>query len=424
MSLIDTTSPGFQISVISVKNEPRIQKQDSNVLGQVLSRVSDVTPRILGFTFEDDEEKHDILKLKVDNSDLYYFLHPAWIKGNLIRFFFGYPGRVSKPRVHTIDAVSGFLTLEITAIQETGLVNTAKNRLFENMTRADVVRKIAQRGNEELQGVTSLDIDESGLADEGPRDWQQAKQSDWQFLQHLAEDPGYEVYVEGEVLHFHPRRFNGSPVRRYEYFYGIGDLIDFDIKEWRTTDRPSETVVESRDAIERQNRSAAGSNETTQRDTLGNQNTLVITRGTSGALKTENRLSGKTIDTSPDPDQGSITQQANTRYTRQEQGEIKASAKIIGDPFLDAKKIIEIVGISPLLSGKFYVTKVTHEISQSDGYVCNLDLLKNAVGQFPSSDPPSLNPSNAEENDKVVQDERGQVIVRDPVTGALRHEGR
>ena len=54
--------------------------------------------------------------------------------------------------------------------------------------------------------------------------------------------------------------------------------------------------------------------------------------------------------------------------------------KVVGDPTLHAKSIVEVRGISGLLSGKYYVTNVKHIISAS-GYVCDLKLTKDGAGR-------------------------------------------
>lgn len=418
----DAASPGFVVSVISVNPVLRIQgRNDPEALGQILDRVTDVTERVLGFTYEDSEKEHDILKLQVDNSDLYFLDNPAWVKGNLVRFFFGYPGRVFGPRLAVIDSFSGFLTLSITCTEQTSTANNVRCRVFKNLRRDEVVDALINDGA--FPGVNTLIINRAKLAGEKKRDWTQARQTDWQFIQRLAEDVGYEVYIEGNILHFHPPLLQTRPVRRLEYFFGLGDLIDFDIKDWKVTDRPAETRVASRDPVSRQNLSATGSDQNTERPTLGNQNTLVINRDseTGGLSRNQNRRqpAGSTVSPSPERDQATVTSQADSSFRRQEENELEAQATIIGDPFLPAKSVVEITGLSGQLSGKYYVTKHIHEITRDGGYKGKLELKKNAVAAIPTSNPPTLSQDKAVENDAAVPQDRLLVIERDPVTGRL-----
>lgn len=413
MAGYDRSSPGFIVSVISTAPELRIQgRPDERTLGQVLDRMTDVSERVLEFEYEDAEREHDVLKLKVDNSDLYFFDHPAWMKGNLVRFVFGYPGRVFGPRYAVVDSMRGFLTLEITCVEEAGLSNEAKTRLFENMTRAEVVRQLVTEGV--FQGVINVAIDETSLASEGPQDWQQSKQTDWQFLQRLAEKPGFEVFIEHDTLHFHKRLLNRAPIRRYDYFYGAGELVAFDISEYRTADRAGEVDVEGRDPIEREDLGSTGSNENTQRDTLGNQNTTVIERLRSGKL-----LIGKKIVTTPSTNKATVQAEADAHFRLSEQQEVEATATIIGDPLLPAKSVVEIQGISRTLSGNYYVTKHVHRINASEGYRGELHLLKNAMTAMPTSEPPTLDPAKAKENRQKPAAEPRLRFIRNEDTGVV-----
>jgi len=398
MTARDTSSPGFVITVIAANPELRIDgKTDPTTVGKILENMDDVNKRILSFTYEDDEKAHDVLKLKVDNQDMYFMEHPAWIKGNLVRFFFGYPGRIFGPKYVVIDSVQGFLELDITCVEDAALANISYVRKFENFSIEDVIRRlIVDRSFGPNITAYSIPKDDARLQEK--KTFSQSRQSDWQFLQRLAEPLGYEVYIEHEILFFKPRDFSARPDRSYEYWYGIGDLLSFDIKEWRAADRPAETVVVGRNPIERKTISATGSNTKTTRDTLGNQNSVSIRADRAGAL--QRRPAGKTVHTTPAKTQGEAKTEADSRYRKQEQKEVEASARIIGDPELRAKSIIKIVGISRQLSGLYYVKKHVHTIDRSNGYTGDLSLLRNAVTAIPTTTPPTTDPTKATENKK------------------------
>ncbi len=414
---VDRSSFGFSVIVIANSQEIRVSGHpDERTAGQVLDNMTEVSARVLKFQYEDSEREQDQLKLTVDNHDLYFFDHPAWEKGNLVRFLFGYPGAIFGPRYAIVDSMRGFLTLDIVCVEESALANEQKARKFENMTRCDVVRAIVGEGA--LQGVVNVDLDETSLADEKPQEWQQAGQTDWQFLLKLAEKPGYEVYIEDDTLHFHPRRLAKPPLRKLTYFYGDGDLMEFSVESLRTADRAAVTEVRGRDPIARTDVAAVGSNETTTRDVLGNQGSLVIERNrTTGTL-----VAGRKILTTADPEPNKVQDEADTHFRQSEQDEVEASATIVGDPYLPAKSVVQIEGVSRMLSGNYYVTKATHVMDGTTGYRTTLSLMKNALTAVPTSDPPTLDPSMAAENRQKVTDSRVKRIVRDPLTGSLRQE--
>lgn len=410
----DRSSPGFNITVVATQPVPRVRgRQDSR--GKILDRAEDVTQRVTRFSFEDNDRKHDVLSLRVDNHDLKFFDDPVWVKGNLVRFEFGYPGTIFGPRYHVIDGVKGARELEIVALEEASLLNKAKCRLFKSKTRLQVVEEIVRGGS--FLEVQNLDIERTKLRNEKPRDWQQAGITDWQFLQELAEGVNYEVYIEGDTLHFHPRRFDVEPRRRFDWFFGNGDLLDFQVTEMRTSDLPSRVMVAARDPVERKDAGAAGSDSDTERSSLGGQGFLELESGRVG------RIAGERVLTSPDPDPASNKLLADTHYERASQEQVKMVAKIIGDPFLPAKSLVQIEGISKLLSGKYYVESHTHVMASGEGYVGMLKLVRNAVSEVPVQEAPTLDKSKAAENLKEVATDRRAVVITDPVTGRLRQQG-
>jgi phage protein D len=412
----DGSSPIFFVVVSTSAPELRIAgRPDPATNGQVLEQMTPVNERAIEFSFEDCEREHDVLKLKLDNYDLSLFDHPAWVKGNTVKFLFGYPGRIRGPLYALVDSWKGALTLEVTSFEFLSLSNVMKDRLFENMTRTGVIRELVTEGS--FPGVTRVDIDESLTEDEGKRDWTQARQTDWQFVQRLAEDPAYECFIEGDTLHFHPRRLNTPPVRRYEYAYGSGQILDFEISDFRTIDRAAEVEVDGWDPDEREEVSSTGSDSTTPRDTLGNQGTLALTTLTADK-DTGGLIAGKKIVTTPESNPATVQNTADGHYRQGEQQEVKMTLKIVGDPLLKAKQVIEIVGLSNTLSGNYYIEKAVHTIDSS-GYVTELHLIRNALTSMPTSDPPSLDPTQANENRKTVPADPRLRIIADPVTGEL-----
>ncbi len=405
---MDVSSPGFVVSVIATNPEIRIEgKTDPKTLGKILDRMTDVTERVISFTYEDDEKEHDVLKLTVDNSDLYFFDHPAWVKGNLVKFLFGYPGRLFGPKYHVVDSVRGFHTLTITCVEDAALANKAKTRRW--FFPVGVILQQLVFSEQAFGQLTGLVVD--GSLPGNVVDVMQSKQTDWQFVQKLGEMfGGREVFISDNAFHFVTRQFGQRPRRSYEYWYGEGNVLSFDIKEWRTTDRPAETTVCGRDPLTRKTLRSTGSNTETERTSLGNQNSVSITADKAGAL--QRAPAGSTINTTAKTSQAEVKTEADARYRRQEQGEIKASMTIIGDPELPAKSVIKVAGISRQLSGLFYVQKITHKIDRS-GYESDLELLRNAVTAMPTTTPPTVDKIKAKENTKEPTGDRRPVIATD-----------
>lgn len=392
----DQSSPGYVVQVISNTNDLRIKgKLDKKKLGRIVRQIrsDDVTSRITSLEFEHTEKGFNRLRLMVDNHDLYFSDHPAWVKGNLIRFVIGYPDQVLGPKYVVIDSVRGHQELEITGVQEAALANQVKNRLFKNTTRPEIVKKIVAEGG--IPGVTKWKIDESGLSFEKPRGYQQAKQTNWQFLLRIAEKVGYEVFVEDDTLHFRPRDMGQRPIRKYQYYYGQGQLLEFNIEEYRVVDRAAEVDVRGRDPVSRKNISETGSDSKTSRTRLGSEANLtrkdssIVGQSVSGAFALGEVFAGKRptagskVVITPESSRDVVKMEADTHFKREEQQEIVATAVITGDPAIRPRSMVQIEGLGKTLSGLYYVTKHVHEFSSDSGYQGRLDLLKNAVRTLP-----------------------------------------
>ena len=117
----------------------------------------------------------------------------------------------------------------------------------------------------------------------------------------------------------------------------------------------------------------------------------------------------------------SIQQEADTRFRTAERTTIKLSMQVVGDPTLRAKSLVEVRGISPLLSGLYYVTEVKHQISGA-GYVCDLALTRDGLGTQPTS---NVALQGGQRNRSVpVASQVREVEIVDPETGATKLEYR
>ena len=87
---------------------------------------------------------------------------------------------------------------------------------------------------------------------------------------------------------------------------------------------------------------------------------------------------------------------------------------------MHAKSIVEVRGVSGLLSGKYYVTDVKHVISSS-GYTCDLKLTRDGSGrrarQVAREQRGERNTSRPRRDGELTQ-----VEAVDPETGATRIE--
>ena len=98
--------------------------------------------------------------------------------------------------------------------------------------------------------------------------------------------------------------------------------------------------------------------------------------------------------------------------------------QVVGDPTLRAKEVVEIRGISGLLSGRYFVNEVKHTISSS-GYVCDLKLTRDATGTRRAATQ-QAQPQGGQPN-RIAANTGGPltaVPVTDPATGRIHVEYR
>jgi hypothetical protein len=120
------------------------------------------------------------------------------------------------------------------------------------------------------------------------------------------------------------------------------------------------------------------SSEERKRSTLADVIEVVDPKtGTTSVLK---RNATATVAPTSAPTKNASNREANARFVRAEREAVKLSLQVVGDPTIAAKTVVEVRGISPLLSGKYYITEAKHSVSSS-GYVCDLKLKRDGKGK-------------------------------------------
>ena len=120
------------------------------------------------------------------------------------------------------------------------------------------------------------------------------------------------------------------------------------------------------------------------------------------------------------------TRESAARFRRAERGTVKLSMQVVGDPTLRAKAIVEVRGISSLLSGKYHVTEAKHVISSS-GYLVELKLTRDGTGQRRQASPRAQGQSQGGQPNRSVPATGGamtELEVVDPERGGTHVEYR
>jgi len=368
-AVLDRSAPGVRVSIVP---------DEHAVAGERL----DLAGRILGFTFEDAERRADKATLTLDNHDLSLFDRDELVGGQLLEVSWGYPGHMSRPRRVAVRKLKGFSTLTIEGRALSTLMDReAHTRTWIGVTRSAVARAVAEEHGYEGAFVDVDDTEEvfDTIA--------QTAETDARFLRRLAAREEFEFYVDDGGLHFHERRQSAAPTHVFTWYadQGRGDLLDVSV-ESDLTRRVARVTVRGRDPIERSTIEESANNESTDRDTLG-EVPLVIDRidGETGATRTETtpvleRNATETVRPTSAATAAQARREARARFRRAERASVRLSLKVVGDPTLNAKSIVEVRGISAALSGLYYVTSVKHSIASS-GYTCELKATRDGTGR-------------------------------------------
>jgi phage protein D len=360
-AIIDRSAPGVRITLLA---DERAASGEPLDLGQ----------RIIGFTFEDAERKADKLSLQLDNFDLSLFDREDLMGGATLEVSWGYPGNMSVPRRVVVKKLKGFNTLTIEGQATSSLMNReAKTRNWENITRSEVARQIAEEHGHEGEFVDVEDSEEVFDV------INQSGETDARFLRRLASREEFEFYVDAGGFHFHERRQNAAPTHIFTWYAdpGRGDVISINV-ESDLVKRAGRTTVRGRDPMRRATIDSSTSNETADRSTLAE--VVEVVDPETGATSLETRNATASVHPTAASNEGRARRESAARFRRAERSTIKLSMRVVGDPTLHAKSIVEVRGVSGLLSGKYYVTDVKHVISSS-GYTCDLKLTRDGSGR-------------------------------------------
>ena len=145
----DRSAPGVRITLLPDENAGS---------GEPLN----LGDRLIGFTFEDAERKADKVSLQLDNFDLALFDREDLMGGAVLEVSWGYPGNMSVPRRVVIKKLKGFSTLTAEGQALSALMNReSKTRNWENVTRAEVARELAEEHGYEGQFIDVDDTEET-----------------------------------------------------------------------------------------------------------------------------------------------------------------------------------------------------------------------------------------------------------------------
>lgn len=351
--------------------------------GQTEPLPTDLRDRVISLSFADKARGADELSLKLANTDLSLFDDPRLAEGNKLIVQWGYPHEMRQPIETRIKEVKGWSTLDIkcAGARELDFIAVERARTWQNSTITEVAQEIARE-----IGFTQddqLDVDEGDFSVryEGIS---QAGESDYAFLQRLADSEDMVFRVSGNKFHFHPPRLDDTPQITLTYFDSQdGQIIGEPQLEKGTLGIPGQVTRRGHSTREREGTEGEGSNATdTNRVQLGDMITVRNPETHTWLQRSATRADIQNLQSqsSSGPSAAGTDEQAETNargnFRRGERQTIELTMTIVGMPNLRADSTIRFEGGGQKLTGNYYVEEVGHEVS--GGYTCKLKLKRNA----------------------------------------------
>lgn len=342
------------------------------------------------FEYIEDEKNVDQLHLTMVNEGLYYTDSSLFVEGLQFQVRWGYPGDFSDMRTATIVKAaadfpqSGIPTIELVAFDLRRNMNrgsAAKN--WGKVQSSDIAKAIANKYN--------FDYDIEFSYDARPQDRiQTVNDTDLHYLMSLASVLNWDCYLDGNVLHFHHKRYEAAPVLSFTYYTdSLGTMLSF--RPEVNLNKPPAAGASGVDTATQKPTSKAGKNATqlgfydisTEQNKKFNASVTGISYENSPLLKPSAETAANVINAHADAVKQRIDMQA-----------VKAAGLFVGTPRLRARSIITLNGVGQLYSGNWRVASVRHTIlPQGAVYTCQVGLTRNGLSQG-DINAPANNPNN------------------------------
>lgn len=338
----------------------------------------------LSLQFTDEETKKDKLELVVDNFFLTQIDSPLWKKGNKIEARWGYVGLLTPLRTFTITKVTGSIKLKVEAeAEDIQLDREEKTRVFENQKVSDVARQLAEEagfGQSAVQFIEDTEIVREQISQLG--------ETDYVFLKRLALQQLWDFYIDFDGWHFHPRRTDQKPLRRFIYYAdpGQGDIIGPPEFGDMAKAKPAKIVLRGRDPITKEDFEVVGDNTTAGgRTALGQvmENPGPDDAAAAGDANAKENATVQVYHTTAKTREEAL-RKAIALYRRVQLNAVPLELPVVGDPRMIAKSTVLVENIGPTTSGLYYVKRVVHAVSGST-FTLKLSLTSDGKAAFTSS---------------------------------------
>ena len=224
-----------------------------------------------------------------------------------------------------------------------------KSRSFKNMTDSDIAQKIASEVS------LSADVESTSTTHDYLL---QYNQTNWEFLQERAARVGYELFVDDRTLHFRKPR-NGQD-QGPQLALG-NELVNVRVKV-SSAFQVDEVSVQSWDVKSKQPIVGTSTNGKMAPRTGISQSGGTLAKSSFGSAK-------HYIVDRPVSSQSEAKEIAKAVYDELDGSFVEANGSATGDPKIKPGATVELKGIGQRLSGNYYVTAATHQMSAQTSYM-------------------------------------------------------
>ncbi|MBI2930625.1 MAG: phage late control D family protein [Planctomycetes bacterium] len=333
-----------------------------------------ITDDVLSVSVEDHVEDADACTFEFTNRRGEWLDHPLFERGNLVEVFLGYGTDLDKLFDGTITVVAphfpedGVPTVTITAYDKSYRMRKKGDvdEVFPDMTYNDIVRTVAKKyAFKESQIETSDETPKRGYV-------AQESEDDWHFLTNLADEIGFEVFVESGRLVF--RSGKRKPSLISGTFRYRENLRSFE-PELSVEKPPTKVIVRGWDDLRKEAFEVVVPDDLTaaERQILGDQSGAQVVGDEFGESK-------HILHDVVAEDRNHARDLALAYFLSKEYELVTATGACVGDPELRAKRLVNVAGVGERFSGTYYLTRVTHTLDDS-GYLCEFEAKRNAISK-------------------------------------------
>jgi phage protein D len=194
----------------------------------------------------------------------------------------------------------------------------------------------------------------------------QSNQTDWEFLRQRAGLLGWEVYVRDKILYLQPTGHAAPASVRLS----LGEDVNEFTPRLSSLGQEGQVAVRSWDVKQKQ--AIVGSARVGQESAMGRAS------GPAAANRAWGRASTGVVD-QPVRTRAEADQLASGRFNQLALAYVQGTVACSGRPQLHAGMVVHIDGAGRTFSGPYYVTSVTHTLSQDQGYRTGLTVERNAT---------------------------------------------